>query len=128
MKQNVVRKYQSQKTEIYLTFFSNFCLFHFSLEKTGTWHPRGRVCSTLHMAINSSLSSILFDFADILILRNIKLKVFQSLVFLLCNVPTFDTCFFKKRVQISNVSVITIAIRGNNSKKLDERWTRPTFL
>ena len=36
--------------------------------------------------------------------------------------------FFKKRVQISHVSVITIAISNNNSKKLDESWTRQTFL
>ena len=29
------------------------------------------------------------------------LKVFQSLVFLLCNILTFDVCFFKKPVQIA---------------------------
>ena len=36
--------------------------------------------------------------------------------------------FFKKCVQMSHVSVTTIAFRDNNSKKLDESWTRPTFL
>ena len=36
--------------------------------------------------------------------------------------------FLKKRVQISHMSVIAIAISDNNSKKLDESWTRPTFL
>ena len=36
--------------------------------------------------------------------------------------------FFKKRVQISHVSVITIVISENNRKKLDESWTRPIFL
>ena len=36
--------------------------------------------------------------------------------------------FFKKRVQISHVSVITIAIGDNKNKKFDESWARPTFL
>ena len=36
--------------------------------------------------------------------------------------------FFKKRVQISHVSVITIAISDNISKNIDESWLRPTFL
>ena len=36
--------------------------------------------------------------------------------------------FFKKRVEISHVSVKTIAISDNDSKKLDESWTRPNFL
>ena len=36
--------------------------------------------------------------------------------------------FLKKRVQISHVSVIKIAISDNSSKKVDESWTRPTFL
>ena len=31
-----------------------------------------RVCSSLHIALNSSLSSIVFNFADIFILRNVK--------------------------------------------------------
>ena len=35
---------------------------------------------------------------------------------------------FKNRVQISHVSVITIAMSDNNSKKLDGSWTSPTFL
>ena len=30
---------------------------------------------------------------------------------------------YKKRAQISHVSVITIVISVNNSKKLDESWT-----
>ena len=33
-----------------------------------------------------------------------------------------------ERVQISHVSVIILATSDNNSKKLDETWTRPTFL
>ena len=85
-----------------------------------------RVCSSHHIAINSSLSLILFNFADIFILRDIK--VVQSLVFLLCNISTFDVCFFKKCVQISHVSMIRTAVSDNNSKKLDESWTRPTIL
>ena len=36
--------------------------------------------------------------------------------------------FFNKRVQISHVSVVIIAISDKNSKKLDESWTRLTFL
>ena len=36
--------------------------------------------------------------------------------------------FFKKRVEISHVSVKTIAISDNDSKKLDKSWTRPNFL
>ena len=36
----------------------------------------------------------MFDFADILILRNIK--IFQSFVFLICNTSTFDVYFFRK--------------------------------
>ena len=58
------------------------------------------------------------------------LKVFQSLVFLLCNILTFDVCFFKKRVQIAHLSVITITIGDNNSKKLNKsnfstiKWMR----
>ena len=35
---------------------------------------------------------------------------------------------FKSRVQISHVSVITVAMSDNNSKKLDGSWTSPTFL
>ena len=31
-----------------------------------------RLCSSLHIAINSSFSLLFFDFADILILKNIK--------------------------------------------------------
>ena len=77
-----------------------------------------RVFYSLHIAINSSLSSILFDFAEIFILRNIK--SFKSRVFRVCNIPTFDVCFLKRRVQMSHVSVTTIVISDNNSKKLDE--------
>ena len=35
--------------------------------------------------------------------------------------------FFKKRVQISHVSVITIAISDSNSKKLDESLNTSNF-
>ena len=34
-----------------------------------------RLCSSLHIAVNSSLSSFFFDFADILILSNISLNL-----------------------------------------------------
>ena len=61
-----------------------------------------RLCFSLHIAINPSLSSFFFDFADTLTLRNIK--NLTSLVFLLCNISAFDV-FFKKGVQISHVSV-----------------------
>ena len=48
-----------------------------TLLKKRIWHrcfsvTSQRVCYFLHITINSWLSSILFDFADILILRNIK--------------------------------------------------------
>ena len=114
-----------KKSEIYPTFFSNFCLFHFWI----LWEldiPEGLFFSPLHIAINSSLSSVLFNFADIFILRNIKSlskSCFSSLWY-----PQFWCMFFKKHVQISDVSVITIAVNDNNSKKLDESWTCPTFL
>ena len=73
-----------------------------------------RVCSSHHIAINSTLRSILFNFADIFILRIVVfcipklpgwlllrlvflvyLKVFQSLVFLLCKILTFGVYIFK---------------------------------
>ena len=67
-------------------------------------------CSLFDITINSSLSSILFDLADILILRNIRnlLKsCFSSLWYF-----HFWCIFFIKRFQLSKVSVnlmITIA-------------------
>ena len=61
-------------------------------------------CSSSHITINSSLSSILFDFGNILISRNIK------------NIPKSST--LESECEISD----------SNSKKLDESWTRPTFL
>ena len=49
----------------------------------------------------------------------------NNLAFLLCNISTFDACLFNKCVQISHVSVkLVITIE----KKLDEIWTRLTFL
>ena len=50
-----------------------------------------RLCSSLHITINLSLSSIFFEFANILILRNIKTA--KSLVFLLSNISSFDVFF-----------------------------------
>ena len=92
----------SKKETLARVFSCEFC--EISKNTFFTEHPGG--WSSFHIAINSSLSSTLFDFADILILKNIK--IFQSLVFLLCNISTF----LKKRVQILQVSVklvITIA-------------------
>ena len=102
-----------KKFEIYLIFFSNFCLFSFSSGYNGSMTSQS-VYSSLHITINSSLSSILFDFVDIFIIRNIK--SLSKSCFLLCNIPTFDVWFFNKRVQISHVSLITIAISDNNRK------------
>ena len=49
----------------------------------------------------------------------------NNLAFLLCHISTFDACLFNKCVQISHVSVkLVITIE----KKLDEIWTRLTFL
>ena len=74
-----------------------------------------RLCCSLHIATISSLSSIFFDFANILILRNIK-NIFQSFVFLLCNIFTFDV-FFQKTC--SNLAR-ECEINDNNRNKLDE--------
>ena len=57
--------------------------------------------------------------------KNLKIsKIYQSLVFLLCNISTFGV-FFKKRVQISQ---LIVKISDNIRKKLDESWTCPAFL
>ena len=44
------------------------------------------------------------------------LKIFQSLVFLLCNISTFDVFFEKTCSNLARESEIS----GNNRKKLDE--------
>ena len=70
-------------------------------------------CSSFHITINSSVSSILFDFCRHLILRNIK-NLSRS-CFFLCNISTFDVCF----LTCSNLAS-ECEISDNNSKKLDE--------
>ena len=82
--------------------------FPVCLDTMETWRPRGSVFSPHSHKLLIEVNVIRFLNYEIL-------KVFQNLV-------------FKKRVQISHVSVITIATSDNNSKKMDESWTRSTFL
>ena len=83
-------------------------------------------CSCLHITINSSLSSVLFDSVDILIFRNIK--NLSKFCFLLCNIPTFDVYFWYIFEKTCSNLASECEISGNNRKKLDESWTRSTFL
>ena len=92
LKQNVVRKYQSEKVWNLSDNLFKLSSFSFLSGYNGNMTSQ-RVCSSLYIAINPSLSSILFNFADIFISK--KLKAFQSLVFLLCNIHTFDVWFLK---------------------------------
>ena len=106
LKQNFIRKYQSEKNLKFIwnsfqtlgavarrcfvrkSFLRNF-VRPATLLKKRLWHRcfavnfakilrvlflqnTSRGCSYFHITINSSLSLILFDFADILILRNVK--------------------------------------------------------
>ena len=79
-----------------------------------------RLCSSLHITINSSLNSNFFDFAGILKLRNIKnLLFFFSVIFPILMYFLKKTC--------SNIGSES-EISDNNRKKLDESWTWATFL
>ena len=75
------------------TFLSFLFLFIYLFIFWYNWKMTSqRVCSSLHIAANSSLSSILFNSADIFILRNIKSlskSCFSSLVFFLCIMHVF---------------------------------------
>ena len=100
-----------------ISIFSSFYFFSFLSQNKGDMTSQ-RLCSSLRIAVNSSLSSIFLNFADISILRNLKkAKIFQSLVFLLCNISTFDV-FFKKKT-CSNLAR-ECEINDNNRKELEE--------
>ena len=77
-------------------------------------------CSSFHIAINSSLSLFLFNFADILTLRNIQLS-FEVLLFFSVMFPLLTYIFQKACSNLAGEC-------ENNSKNLDKSWTRPTFL
>ena len=47
---------------------------------------------------------------------SVPLKIFQSLVFLLCTISSFDVCFQKTRSNLARECDIS----DNNRKKLDE--------
>ena len=129
--QGRLKKYFAYETKFYskMSVWKNMNFIWHSFQTfTFSFLPRyigymtsQRLCSSLHIAINSSRS---WDFADIL---KEMLKIFQSLAFLLCSNSTFDLCFLKKRVQVSHVSV-KLVITIEKIWNLDESWTRPTFL
>ena len=75
LKQNVIRKYQPEKIWNLSDVLFNLFPFSFLSGYNGNMTSQ-RDCSSLHIAMNSSLSSILFDFADTFILRNIKSQFF----------------------------------------------------
>ena len=122
LKQNFIQKYQSEKIWNVSDILFKLLSFSFLPQISGDMRSQGFCCS-LHIALNSSLSSILFDFVQIFILRNIK-SLLKSCFSSLWYFPTFDVCFsknvFKSRTWFWNCD--------NNSKKLDESWTRLTFL
>ena len=100
LKQNVVRKYQSEKVWNLSDILFKLSSFSFLSGYNGN--------------ITSQSGSTW--------LKSLSKSCFSSLYY-----SHFWYMFFKKRVQISHMSAITISISDNNSKKMDESWTRPTF-
>ena len=77
--------------------------------------------SSPYITINFSLSSILFDFADILISRNTKIF---SLVFLLCTISTFNV--YLKKKTCSNLSS-ECETSDKNRKKIEWKLNTSNF-
>ena len=119
LKRNFIRKSQSEKiwnlSNILFKLLSFLFLSRYKRDMTSR-----RVCFFLQITINSSLSSILLDFADILILRNIKnpsKPCFSSLQY-------FQFwCMFFLKTNFSNL-IRKGETSDNKRKKLDESWTQ----
>ena len=127
LKKNFVRNYQSEKIWNLSDVLFKVSSFSFLSQCKGNITSQ-RLCFSLHIALNYSLSSVFYYCTDILMLRNIK-NLSKS-----CFSPLqyfhFWCIFFKKHVQISHVSVklvITIEKNGwklNTSNFSTIKWIR----